>query len=354
MTSEWLTSIVCSDHPGAAVVSFQLDIPDTGFSDAGPWNRCRIYLEYNSAGSEQGLPRSIFCKATHNLTTRALLAFLGTSRAESIFYNSFRPLLDIEAPQAVFAQFDPLSFSALLVLADLREQVTEFCGHTTKMTREHVEGQLALLARVHGSCHENARLKSSLKLLQSWPEFFSRMGILDLKDGANRGFLAAEEVIPTALYRQFASIWPAAIASVERHSYLPQTLIHGDVHLKNWYFTKLGAVGLADWETASRGHWGRDIALAMCTALPVDERRAWEPELLRFYVDRLHAAGGPAVSVAEAWTHYRQQLMSALVWWTYMLSAEPGFPNLKRENSAIEFVRRAATAVHDAQSLGSF
>ena len=349
ITPEWLTAITCANHRGAAVVSYQLDVSNNGSA-----NRRKIYLEYNEFGCELGLPKALFCKATHDLASRILLGVSGIARSEVIFYNNIRSLLNIEAPKSIYAWFDPRSFNSMIVLPDLSGRVTEFCSNHTKMTRERAEGQLALLAEVHGRCYYNPQLNSQLMSLPTWSKFFNKMAALGFKEGSNRGFLAAKEAIPPRLYRQLTKIWPAAVASAERHTRLPQTLVHGDVHMKNWYVSRTGEMGLSDWETASRGHWSRDVAHAISTALAVEDRRAWEGELLRFYIDRMRAAGGPAVSFDEAWTHYRQQLMSALIWWTVTLAGELDSPEMQPGNGTVECVRRIAIAVDDVGSLESF
>jgi hypothetical protein len=175
-----------------------------------------------------------------------------------------------------------------------------------------------------------------------------------MKEGSNQGFLDAEWVVPPQLYRRFDEIWPATAASVERHNQLPHTLAHGDVHLKNWYIAGNGQMGLSDWQCCHRGHWGRDFAYTISTALTIDDRRAWDKDLLRYYLERLRAAGGPKVEFNEAWLHYRQQLMSALTWWTVTLSPPAGMPDMQPKDITLEFIRRIATAIDDVDALASF
>jgi aminoglycoside phosphotransferase (APT) family kinase protein len=143
------------------------------------------------------------------------------------------------------------------------------------------------------------------------------------------------------------------LASVERHNQLPQTLGHGDVHLKNWYIAGSGAMGLSDWQCAHRGHWGRDFAYTISTALTVENRRAWDRELLQFYLDRMQAAGGPKIDFNEAWGHYRQQLLSALTWWTVTLTPPEGMPDMQPRDITLEFIRRITTAMDDVDALDS-
>lgn len=349
ITDRWLTDILCAGHRGACVTSHRLGAPDSGSS-----NRRKISVDYNAAGREAGLPTALFCKATHNLANRVVLGVSGGARCEVNFYNEIRPRLDIEAPRSFFAKFDPETFNSIIVLGDLTGSVTEFCDYTTRMSRARAESQLALLAQMHGSCYGNPELRRRLDCLPTWPEYFESTSGFGMEDGSNRGFLAAEEVIPPRLYRRFEEIWPATVASVELHERLPLTLSHGDVHLKNWYVAGSGEMGLGDWQCCQRGHWGRDVAYAIATALTVEDRRAWEGDLLRFYLDRLSAAGGPAVSFDEAWLHYRQQLMTALTWWTITLTPTPDLPDMQPRDVTMEFLGRIAIAMDDVDSLGSF
>jgi hypothetical protein len=349
ITDQWLTDILCRGCPGAKVVGHRL-----GERDSGSSNRRRIRLEYNDAGRTAGLPDALFCKATQELANRVVLGVSGGARIEVTFYNDIRPLLNIEAPRGVFARFDPESFNSIIVLEDLTDSVTQFCNHNTSMSLARAQSQLTLLAEVHGKCYQSPQLRQRLQAIPTWPEFFRNTFAFGLEQGSNQGFLRAEEVIPARVYRRYEEIWPATMASVEMHDRLPLTLAHGDVHLKNWYVAGNGEMGLGDWQCASRGHFSRDVAYAMATALTVENRRAWEKELLRFYLDRMHAAGGPAVSFDEMWTHYRQQLMTALTWWTITLNPTPDIPDMQPVDITMEFIRRIATAMDDVDTLGSF
>jgi len=349
ISAEWLTDVLCRQVPGARALGHRLGPPDSGSS-----NRRRIFVEYNQPGREAGLPTALFCKASQDLANRMVLGISSGAYVETTFYASIRPLLDIEAPRAYYSRFDPETFNSLIVLGDITDEVTEFCSHQTRMTRARAESQMSLLARAHGTCYSDSRAKAELDRIGTWPEFFERTLGFGIKDGSNKGFLSAEEVIPPSLYRRFEEIWPATLQSVELHNHLPLTLAHGDVHLKNWYVAGNGEMGLGDWQCASRGHWGRDVAYAIATALSTDDRRAWERELLAFYLDRLQAAGGPAVGFDEAWMHYRQQLMTVLTWWTITLTPTPDIPDMQPRDITLEFIRRIARTMEDVDTLGSF
>jgi aminoglycoside phosphotransferase (APT) family kinase protein len=346
ITDRWLSAVLCGAVPGAAVTGHRLSDTDNGSS-----NRRKIYLDYNTAGQQAGLPQAVFCKATHGLANRILLGVSGAAHAETLFYNAVRPLLAIEAPVSRFARFDDETFNSMIMLDDLTDKVQSFCNHKTVMTRQRAESQMRLLAKVHGTCFKDPVLRERLAGFTSWREYFDNTLRFGMDEGAKAGFAAAEHVIPARLFRRAAEVWPATLASVASLHALPHTLAHGDVHLKNWYVASSGEMGLGDWQCTSRSHWGRDFAYTITTALTVEDRRAWERELLAYYLDHLGRSGGAVTDFDTAWTIYRQQLVAALAWWTVTLCPPPGTPDMQPRDVTIEFIRRIATAIDDLDAL---
>ena len=185
---------------------------------------------------------------------------------------------------------------------------------------------------------------------------------LGLEAISKNGFRMSEAAIPARLFRREAEIWPATVKSAALHQQAPLTLTHNDVHLRNWYIAGSGQMGLADWQNFGKGHWSRDFAYTVSTSLTTKDRAAWEKELLRRYLDQLHAAGGAAIAFSEAWKLYRQSLFSALVWWTGTLGlpAAYGKANTETEDliqprdAQLALIGRMATAVDDLDALESF
>jgi hypothetical protein len=351
ITADWLTQVLCKPvSADAKVLSHRLGPPDDGSS-----NRRQISVEYNATGIAAGLPASLFCKASHGLANRILLGVSGGAAAETAYYTRIRPTLAIESPRGFHAAFDPESFNSIVLLEDLSRSVKEFCSQRTHMTLERAQSELRALATLHARYFGKAeQAEGALTHFKSWPQYFGDTLAFGLQQGSEQGFLDGEAVIPSRLFQRHREIWHYTLASVALHDRYPKTLAHGDVHLKNWYVAGNGEMGLADWQCAHRGHWARDFAYAMSTALTVEDRRAWERDLLAYYIDRLHAAGGPLLAFDEAWTQYRQQLMTALTWWTVTLHPAPGMPDMQPRDLALEFVRRIATAIDDVESLCAF
>ena len=86
----------------------------------------------------------------------------------------------------------------------------------------------------------------------------------------------------------------------------------------------------------------------------MDNRRTWERDLVAYYVEQLHAAGAPPVDVDTAWRIYRQQLFSALAWWTGTLGQPPEAPKMQPPATSREFIRRITHAIDDLDALASF
>lgn len=346
ITAEWLTAVLCAHQPGATVSDFQLGPPDSGTA-----NRRRIHLTY--AGDADGLPQSVFCKASHDLANRIILSN-GGALSEVAFYNKVRARVGLDAPRALHAAYDPVSYNSMIVLHDMEDEVA-FCDETTPVNLEMARSQMRLLGELHGQFFESPLFTDELSEVLTWP-WRSRNMIAhhDLEACCTNGFRAARDVIPGRLFEHESEIWGATLSSIARHDVLPTTLLHGDVHLKNWYRRGPESMGLSDWQTMCRGHWSRDLAYTISTALSVEHRRAWERELIAEYLSALAAHGGPTVTFDEAWLNYRQQLFGALAWWTQTLRPSATMPDMQPAETSITFIGRIATAIDDLDALSSF
>jgi hypothetical protein len=349
ITPAWLTAALADGVAGAEVVSHRL-----GEKDEGTSSRRHIYLDWNAAGVEAGLPASVFSKSTMTLESRYLLGMNGGIAAEAVFYNKVLPTLSVRAPRALFASYHPKTFNSIIIMQDLAGQV-EFGSHELDLTLEQARSQLRLLAALHARYYESAELNTTLDEFNDWENYFAiTVDAAGFGPACARGFEQAEEVIPARLFARADEVWPATLASVQDHRMLPRTLIHSDVHLKNWYIDADGEMGLNDWQCSCKGNWGRDLAYAISTALSVENRRSWERDLVAYYVEQLHTAGAPEVKFDQAWRIYRRQLFSALAWWTGTLGQPPEAPKMQPPATSTEFIRRMTHAIDDLDALDAF
>ena len=348
ITPQWLTAVLCAPHAGAEVTACTL-----GPRDEGTSSRRRIHLQYNAAGQAAGLPATVFCKSTQSIKSRFQLALNGFAEGEVLFFKYLCPELDIEAPQCLFANFNSHTYNSIIIMRDMAGSAT-FCRHDEPMTLARAQSQMRLLATLHGKYYGQTADTPPLSHLRTWEYTFTSTADNGFAEACPRGFEMAEQVIPSRLFKRAVEIWPATLASVARHAALPHSLVHSDVHLKNWYITAAGEMGLNDWQCVCRGHWGRDLSYALSTALEIEDRRRWERDLLTYYLDHLHAAGVPEINFDAAWTIYRQQLFGALAWWTGTLGQPPNAPEMQPKDSSLQFIGRMATAIDDLDALASF
>ena len=113
-------------------------------------------------------------------------------------------------------------------------------------------------------------------------------------------------------------------------------------------------MGLSDWQGPTLGHWSRDIAYALTAALRIEDRRAWEHDLLALYADAMREQGVEMPGHEEILHLFRQQLFTALAYWTITLRHPPTMPDMQPDDATIEFIRRISTAIDDHEALNSF
>jgi aminoglycoside phosphotransferase (APT) family kinase protein len=348
ITPEWMTHFVCAGTPGAKVIDIRLGPPDDGST-----NRRRLSLAYNAAGQAAGLPASVFCKASFSLINRMNMGLCGAAHGETMFYTKIRHLLDIDAPRPFHAVYDPQSFAHIVVLEDLGGKV-EFGEHTTDINRDRAASMVSTMAAYHATMATHPGIRARSFGLPTFPEFWKTIeDRVFMEKSSNDGFLACENEIPERLYRRFREIYPATRRAVAMHETLPQTLLHSDVHLKNWYVRDGNRMGLPDWHCCCIGNWSRDFAYAISVALTPENRRRWEKELLRLYLSEVAGRGAAAPSFDEAWSLYKPQLFTALAFWTNTLCPTEMQPqNMQPQQTAREFIRRIACAIDDLDALG--
>lgn len=348
LTPEWLTDVLCKNVADAKVISYSLGPVDNGSS-----NRRRIGVVYNDAGRSAGLPERLFAKASHGVLNRILFGLAGAAEYETAFFETVRDRLNIEAPVSVFSEYDPNSFNMLTLMHDMGDRVT-FCDHKTKINQEQVSNQVGLLAATHGAAYRDPQIRAAFDRFLTWPKYFDRQRPYGIQEGSEAGIQDARGSLPARLYARASDIWPAIEAATKIHEKLPATFSHGDPHLKNWYVTKDGAMGLGDWQCCNIGHHSRDLAYTISTALEPEDRRNWERELVRLYADELQKQGGPKEPFDELFLRYRQQMATALVWWTIALHPTDLLPEMQPRDCSLEFVRRMAIAADDLDTLDSF
>ncbi len=350
VTTDWLSSVLCANAPDAHVTAF-----DLGPQTSGSTVRRRIDLRYNRSGLNADLPASVFAKSSPSFLNRIMLSFSRTIENEALFYRHIRPLLLLEAPVGYHSAYDLASGRSIHLLEDLvATKAATFCSPKSDIDRAKAEDLIGVLAALHGRFYDRIDLRTQFPWLSTYPEWF-RAGYegFGLRRFHEQAMTEAADVIPADISRRRDDLWAAQMRSLETHARMPSTLIHNDVHLGNWYITQAGRMGLCDWQCVTIGNWARDFSYAVGATLTIEDRRNWEKDLLRLYLEKLRAAGGESIPFEMAWTLYRQQMIAALLMWTVTLCHSPWMPDMQPRETSREMIRRLTTAMSDLDSIAA-
>ena len=349
ITPAWLTAVLCNNIPGARVVDFQT----TGGS-VGTSTRQGLRLVLNEEARQGNVPSRVFTKCSKHFNQRLMLGLSGMINGEIGFYPQIRPQLDIEAPRGYHVCVDGGSWRSMVLMEDVvAAKSARFISTETRITKQQMEILLSNMAIWHGHLWDSPQLKSQLKWLRTPADFLNTIKPLGFRYLANRGIKRACAVIPPELLTRTNACWEALALSFERNLREPQTLLHGDPHIGQTYITHDGRMGYTDWQLVMQGGWAFDVAYALVSALTVEDRRNWERELIRFYLDRLHAAGGPRLAFNEAWASYRQNTIYPYFCWLMTIAGSrlPLLPDMQPEAVSLDIIQRTAHAIHDLESL---
>ena len=348
LTTDWLTAVLCRNHPGARVTSVQLGIASSGSSD-----RRAFSVTYNEAGQQANLPTRLFNKCSKGFHTRLLMVQCGTLDNEVGFYRTVRPELDIETPLPYNVALDRKSWRSSIILEDIfATKGAQVLSPAHAVTRSQIEGMLDLLATVHGRYWESPRLKAEFTWLRTPEQWIEVVGPAIAYEARSAvGMQRAAAVIPPSLQGRERDIYRAFLAAMAQSSRGPLTYLHGDPHIANYYLTDRGTIGIVDWQVTFRGSWGHDFAYTMLSALSIEQRRNWERELLQFYLDRLAARGSRPLPFDAAWESYRRQTLYTFVGWLYTIGYGPLQPNMQPDTICMAVIERSGAAVADLDSV---
>lgn len=349
LTPEWLTAALCKGHPGAWVTG----VSTTSGSD-GSTTRRVLRIDYNDVGRAAGLPTSVFCKSTPRFTSRAVTVPAAALECEALFYDRIRPGLDLDAPHGYYLAVDNRSGRSMFLMEDVATTRGVVFGDPTKhyIDRSRAESIVTTLATLHGKLWESPRFAGDLASVKDTLRWQTDVNdTIAFPKRTVIGFDRAESVFPSAFRTRRGDIFDALMTSLALHKSAPTTLLHSDVHSRNWYLTPDGGMGLYDWQLISRGSWAMDVAYALSSALTVEDRRAWERDLITLYVDRLAAAGGPPLTADDAWLTYRQQPFHGLVFWLYTIGAGRMQPAMQPDEVSLANLERMTNMIVDLDSF---
>jgi hypothetical protein len=350
ITREWLTAVLCAADADARV----LDVIPRGGS-VGTCTRQAFELVLNDEAVALGVPARLFVKSTPALAQRLLLGLSKVIWGEVGFYRSFRRSVDIEAPMGYFAAAAPRSLRSIVVVEDVvATKGARFNGDGDAISRSEMADLLAGLAALHGRYWAASEVRREHPWLRDTRTYLrDNDRLIDMQRWAAVGTEAAGELVPKSLQGHMGDIWRGVVACNAEAAKRPATILHGDAHIAQTYQTREGRMGLSDWQVLLHGEWAWDVSYIMSTGLEIEDRRAWEKDLLGHYLDRLAAAGGPAMSFDEAWRPYRQNVLYAYTAWAFTMGYNRSVRVVQPELTTSRLVRRTAQAIEDLESISA-
>jgi hypothetical protein len=291
LSPEWLTAALGS--PVRAVSA----------SPIGTGQMCDCYRLTLDDGVE--LPTSLVAKLpAADETSRATARALHLYESEVAFYQELAPVLPVRTPRVYYADQDVEATTFVLLLEDLAP--AEPGDQLRGCSADEAAIALAELVRLHaprwgdpslrsiGWLHREADPAGEDPMVSVLPLFWERF--VERYDGT---LPADVEAAGDALF--------ANLATYTRADTEPWTIVHGDYRLDNLLFDpEVPSVTVVDWQRCAHGAPLTDVAYFTGAGLVTETRRAVERDLVRAYLDQLHAAGVASYSWDRCWLEYRR------------------------------------------------
>lgn len=339
ISAGWLSEAIGERHPGVQVTA--VDVVDVVNAVAA-----RAFIGVAYEGGE-GLPERLFVKGGFAPDTAHLLAG-GAYYREARFYRDLSDALDVGMPRCLHASFEEDSRQGVVVLEDLiaaRGQLYRLGDvHDIDQARSFVDE----LARLHGRSFRLMRERGDLGWIPGTSTVVPRLvkndplKLLTTHIGEERGQVIPEHLRdPELILAMLMKLM--AVADGES-----DFILHGDMHLGNIFSDADGRAGWYDWQTIQRGSWAMDFAYYVTGALEpavLDEHR---DDLLRRYLRKLAASGGPTIPFDDAFLSYRRYLAYGLFIW---IAARASIVPVE---ITAKMVARFAHAADRVDMMGSF
>jgi aminoglycoside phosphotransferase (APT) family kinase protein len=316
VTPKWLSLVV-----GAPVSGVEVLLRDDGTN-----RRARLGLTYSRPGAG---PATVFCKAGDPAHAELNARMGGIFNEARLFRSGVA--LPVDHPRVYLSLIDEPRLDFLLVMEDIAGRGADPRDATRPLTVDQAANGVRALGRLHGAFH--GRLPASLSWVEPFTPWagFGRKIPVALDKAAGR---IPPEVASLTVERLADDLWTRYILSLADG---PPTLLHGDAHIGNTYVLPDDTVGFLDWQVLRTGGSSLDLGYFLQGALPVEDRRSVERDLVREH------AGAVGVDPDDAWLRYRASVVHGLAIWLATFS----YDDWQRDDVCLALVERYAAAYVD-------
>ncbi|MFC8528113.1 phosphotransferase family protein [Nocardia sp. NPDC057227] len=298
--------------------------------------------------STADIPEHLFLKLPpENYLQHVMMNVFGMGIKETIAYRALGDEPPVRVPRCYAAKVSGFRKRSLLVLEDLSE-VARFRTVLDSISDTEAEALVDAFADLHAAFWGTDRFGTDLAPLAE-----RTTASIQLANLIRRRFLEkinghAAELIPAEMQAQCRIFYQRAPEIDAFWASVPQTLMHGDPHLGNLYFTDAGP-GFLDWQIATAGPGIRDVVYSLTASMEPELLRKVERGLVDRYTARL-ATAGIEVDAERMWTLYRAATTEFYL--NAVCTAEASDRMQPLEVSAVGVQRAvAAVAAHDGFGL---
>jgi hypothetical protein len=316
------------------------DVAVVGESE-GSASRLNLEVAY-APETAMGIPSRLFLKRNLAEFTFPPQMYLTECR----FYRDVKPMVpSLETPVIHAMELDEATGAFVLLMEDLGARAR--LGISLEpCSPDEIAAVLDNVAGLHAAFWDDDRVGTRLPWLDRAQDSAFLRFWLDAGPRLARKNLSGHrapvvEGVPWVHDR----LWPAFSVVVDRVGRGPLTVLHGDLHVGNTYFTSGGGGGVLDWQLMLHASWVIDVAYVIQSAFEPHERAENERALLAVYLDALRRRGIDAPDEAAAWEEYR----ACAVWGVVMWVVTPDGVHLDEAQRAS--LRRCIAAAEDLGAL---
>ena len=318
ITAEWLNSRLGNDF--GTISSVRCEHIGEGVGVLG--EVARLHLEY---GDGTG-PSSVIAKCQSLFAENVMLAqMMGFYEREVNFYNELSGDLATRVPTCHIADVAPEGAPFVLVIEEVTD--ADLVDQLVGATKEQTEAILTAIAGFHARFWNNDELAA-----------------LDWLPPMNNDMYKGAGALFEANWPAFAENWgpklPAEVMGWCEHlmpryaemvdycaTWRPQTYAHTDVRADNFLFggsAGEGAVTVLDFQLSTRHVGAWDVANFLGASVTVENRRAWQDDILATYHAALVEHGVTGYSLDELTFHYRMCAMHQALAQVAVANLDPG------------------------------
>lgn len=334
--ADWLTAALRTQTPSAHIARLQIvDVTH------GTCTKIRLHIE--AEGSD--LPSTLLLKGGFEPHSRDW-SYMHETEVRGYLHTL--PALQLTSPRCYFAAYSEDQRQGIIIMEDLVASGARFCHAQHPENLENTQKRLAVLARFHARSWGSPRFGPT----GDWQ--WVQDNLVDTRDYA-QAFLQPDVwnryvALPrgAAVARQFHEAqWLAE--ALEKLVILsagsPHCVLHGDTHPGNLYFAADGSPGFFD-SLPGHGPSISEVAYHLVCTLDVADRRVWEEDLVRFYLEELASHGVEVPAHAEAMSQYAAYLARA--YFIFIINAS----EFQKEAINTAYTARISAAMLDLDTVG--